>query len=120
MIPVPLSALLAAVIVWGASAGGAYYYGRTDGRAIETSAQARENKIAEAATQAAVLASAKAIAAIEVKNVTVKQRVETQIRDRPVYRDCAHDQRVLNDINRALTGAEPSGDRELPATRAPD
>lgn len=120
MTPVPLWALLAAVIAWLASTGGAYFYGRSDGRAIEAGTQARENKVAEVATQAAVLASAKAIAAIEVKNVTVKQRVETEIREKPVYRECVHDQRVLDDINRSLTGAEPAGDRELPAAGPAD
>lgn len=121
MIPIPLWILLAAVIAWGASAGGAYVYGRSDGRELEQATQLREADIEQRATNAASRAAAAAIANIEVKHVTVKQRVETEIRDRPVYRDCQHPDSVLRDINEALTGQpEPTGDRELPAAGAAD
>jgi len=100
--------------------GGGYTLGRIDGRVIEEGTQAREANMARVATDAASIAAATAIAGIEVKHVTVKQRLETQIRTEPVYRDCEHDQRVFDDLNRALTGAEPAGDRQLPANGTDD
>lgn len=119
MIPIPIWILLAAVIAWCASAGGAYVYGRSDGRDLQQATQRREDDIESRATDAAIKAAAVAIANIEVKHVTVKQRVETEIRDRPVYRDCQHPAGVLRDINEALTGQpQPAGDRKLPSPDA--
>lgn len=117
MIPVPLWLLLAAGIAWAGSGGAAYLAGRSDGRALEQAAAAREGDIEQRATAAASRAAAEAIAAIEIRHVTVRQRVETEIRDRPVYRDCQHADRVLDDINEAITG-QPARGRQLPAAGA--
>ena len=59
--------------------------------------------------------AAKAIAQIEVKNVTIKQEAKTIMRDVPVYRDCVHDKRVLDRINAAIQSADPG---KLPASGA--
>ena len=59
--------------------------------------------------------AAKAIAQIEVKNVTIKQEAKTIMRDVPVYRDCVHDKRVFDRINAAIKYADPG---ELPASGA--
>jgi hypothetical protein len=76
----------------------------------EIAAQARQ----DAAVQAMTEAAAKAIARIEVKNVTIRQRLETEIREKPVYRDCRMDADGLRLVNEAITGTAPAGDRELP------
>lgn len=63
-------------------------------------------ELAEAQGKAAALdATAREIAKIEVRNTTVKQTVETQIKEIPVYRDCKNTPEVLGTINEALKGA---------------
>ena len=52
----------------------------------------------------ALTATAEAIAKIDVKYVTIKQTLETQVRDVPVYRDCKNTPEVLKTINEALSG----------------
>jgi len=120
VIPVPLWTLAAAVAALLACSGGAYWFGRSDGAALERGAQDREQRIADAAAEQTSRAVADQIAKIEIKNVTIRQQVETEIREKPVYRDCVHSPDVLRAINTALTGttAEPAGDRPLPATDA--
>lgn len=56
------------------------------------------------AKQDALTAAAAEIAKIDVKNVTIKRTVETQIRDVPVYRDCKNTPDVMKTINEALSG----------------
>lgn len=114
MIPVPLFAIAAAAVVWLLSTGAAYVYGRSDGAALEEAAQGREERIAAIAAESAERAAARAIADIEVRHVTIRGKVETQIRDRVVYADCQHDQRMFDTINQAIVGADH---RELPAAR---
>lgn len=67
---------------------------------------------------AAQQGAANAISKIEVRNVTVRQAVETRIRDVPVYRDCRHAPGVLDNINAAITG-KPAGDSVMPGASAP-
>lgn len=50
----------------------------------------------------ALTATAQEIAKIDVKNVTIKQKVETQIRTVPVYQDCRNTPEVMTTINEAL------------------
>ena len=52
----------------------------------------------------ALTATAKEIAKIDVRNVTVRQKVETQIKEIPVYRDCKNTAEVMGTINEALAG----------------
>lgn len=51
-------------------------------------------------------AAAKAIAQIEVKNVTIRQEAKTIMRDVPVYRECVHDGRVFDRINAAIESTD--------------
>ena len=93
----------------------AYFKGCNDGADLAEGQQAREERIAATAYDAAQRGAAKAIAGIEVKNVTIKQKMETEIREKPVYIDCRHTPDDLRLVNAALTGEpEPLGDRELP------
>ncbi len=94
---------------------GAYFKGCNDGADLAEGQQAREDQIAATAFSAAQRGAAKAIAGIEIRNVTIKQRVETEIREKPVYADCRHSPDGLRVINTAITGrAEPAGDLQLP------
>lgn len=108
--------LLAAGVVLAGAIGGAYIKGRSDGRAIEIAERATLEEVARESREAALEAAAEAIAKIEVKNVTIRKKLETEIRERPVYRDCFADQRVLDTVNEAITGhhAGPQRMRELP------
>lgn len=80
--------------------------------------QAEVDRLAIATREAqdkALDAAAKAIAQIEVKNVTIRQEAKTIMRDVPVYRECVHDGRVFDRINAAIQSADPG---ELPASSA--
>lgn len=62
-------------------------------------------ELAEAQGKAAALdATAREIAKIEVKNTTIRQTLETQTREVPVYRDCKNTPEVMTTINEALSG----------------
>ncbi|MBS1188894.1 MAG: hypothetical protein H6R10_686 [Rhodocyclaceae bacterium] len=102
-----IAAILAAV--------GSYFWGRSDGAELADAAQLREERIAEKAREAAQQGAASEIAKLEIKNVTIKQRVERETREVPVYRNCRHSPDGLRAINAALTnGAESPGGGELP------
>lgn len=115
MIPVPLWSLLAGGLVWAASLGGTYWFGRTDGVRIESGAQAREEVREQKAIDAATLAAADAISSLKVRYVPIREKADAVIREVPVYRECLHDARVLDAVNAALAGAGPS---KLPAPDA--
>lgn len=60
--------------------------------------------------------AANAISKAAAENTRVETRIKTVTREVPVYRDvaCSHDDRVFDDLNRALRG-EPAGGGVLPA-----
>jgi len=100
--------------------GGGSYAGWT---ARDWKAAADERQANKAATlvmearQQAALGAADAIAKIEVRNVTIRQKTEREILERPVYRDCRADDRVFALTNEALTGRSAGGsDSGLPGT----
>lgn len=66
--------------------------------------QAREDQIRFETLQLAQQAAAEEIAKIEVKNVTIRQKLETEIREKPVYRDCESSEEILRLTNEAITG----------------
>ena len=81
-------------------------------------AKAIENKeLVEQAAKASREAAAEVISGIEVKNVRITQKLETEIREKPVYRDCVADDGVFALTNEAITGQE-SGDPGVPAPGA--
>lgn len=80
--------LLANVVLWAVSVTGAFFYGQTVGADSEIAVQARENKAVIIASEAAASAVAHSLSKITVKNVTVRQQLETQVRENTVYRDC--------------------------------
>lgn len=116
---IPYAWLISGLIAVAAIAG-SYVKGRSDGQAVIIAKQARDDQIRFETLQLAQQAAAEEIAKIEVKNVTIRQKLETEIREKPVYRNCLADQRVLDTVNEAITGNIATGASELPAAGPDD
>lgn len=93
---------------------GAYVKGRYDGNEICEASTLREERIAVQARDEALRVTAKAISEIEVKNVTIRQTLEREIREKPVYLECKHTPDGLRLVNAAITN-QLVGDSKLPA-----
>jgi hypothetical protein len=101
--------LLGGLVVLIAAFGGGYMTGKD---MIEGQV-AREERAALIARNEALKVTAAAIATIEVKNTTIKQKVEREVREKTIYRECKHTPDGLRGINSAL-GHESAGDSKLP------
>jgi len=114
-----LSIALGGVILWGASLVGVYFYGVDVGADREVAVQARDDRLATKANDAAASAVASALARIEVKNVTIQQKLEREIHTREVFRDCRSGDAAVQLFNAtpgvAASGPITAGGRELPA-----
>lgn len=108
--------LLAAVLALGASHTFAYVKGGTARENSMLAEQKRQDELVQKIQQS----TAQQIAAIEVKHVTVRQQLETEIREKPVYRDCVADDRVLQLVNEAIAGTESAGSGVVSGTGADD
>jgi hypothetical protein len=108
--------LLAAVLALGASHTFAYVKGGISRENSILAEQKRQDELVAKVQQS----TAQAIAAIEVKHVTVRQQLETEIREKPVYRDCTADDRVLELVNQAITGTESASGGVVSGTGADD
>jgi predicted nucleic acid-binding protein len=104
-----LAILLAFVLL----VGGSYVVGRWDGKQLCAAASLKEEAVARAATDAAASAAANAIARMKVRNVTVRQELEREVREVPVYRDCRHSPDGLRHINEALAGGTVAPDSSV-------
>lgn len=74
--------------------------------------------LAENAGKAAQKGAAIEISKIRVRNTVVQGRIQTIVKDNPVYRDCEHDDAAFRLLNDALTGQEPS-DSSVPRSVSP-
>jgi len=113
--------LLIAGIAWVASIGAAGWIAYGAGKDHETAIQAREDRAVAIATDAAASAAAGAIARIEIKQVTIRQQLEREVREKTVFRDCrAGDDvvRMLNAAAGAASAASAAGDGQLPRSGA--
>jgi hypothetical protein len=110
-----LVGLIAAI----AATGGAYLQGRSDGGNRCQADQAREERVAQIAGAAAAASAAEAISRIEVKHATIRQTLQREIIEKPVYRDCHSGMDAVGVFNSAIlpaTAASSTTDpRELPA-----
>jgi len=102
--------MLAGLLALLASFGGGYAKGRIDAE----SNQVRDELLIQQAAQAAQSATAELIANIKIKNTTIKQEIQREILEKPVYRDCRHDAVGVQLINSALDGAKPVNGIKLP------
>lgn len=117
-LPSARTALIALVAVI-ASGLGSGYAGWTFSRDYYAAKAVENKELIERAAQASREAAAEVISGIEVKNVRITQKLETEIREKPVYRDCVADDGVFALTNEAITGQE-SGDPGVPAAGAND
>lgn len=86
----------------------------------EEAIQAREDRARQETREAAQQGAAAAIAKIEVKNVTINRKLETEVREKAVFRDCRSGPDSVRIYNSGVPGyAEPAGGGELPAKDAP-
>ena len=108
--------ILAAVLALGASHTFVYIKGGSAKENAILAEQKRQDELIAKVQQS----TADAIAQIKVKHVTVRQELEKQILERPVYRDCSADDRVLELVNESITGNPAIGSGELPATGSDD
>lgn len=108
-------------LLWAASVLGAGWWAYGAGKDAETAAQTREDRAAQAATTAATQAAAAAIAKIEVRNVTIRQPLETIVRTEQVFRDCRSGPdavRLLNSTPGVAAAASSAADSAMPASGA--
>lgn len=111
----PWLIVFALLSVLGAGAGGFKL-----GADHEVAAQARNTKHVDEAVAAANLASAEAISRIKVTNSNIYSKVQHEVTEKIVYRDCRHSDVGLQHVNAALAGRPvPAGGGELPAPDAP-
>lgn len=102
-----------------AALAGAYAWGRSDGRALEAEARTREDLAAARTFEDMQRAIAGELAKIEIRHTTIRQVVEKEIHEKPVYRDCRHGPDGLRALNAALSdGSAAPGDGELPPADA--
>jgi len=96
--PVMMQSIIASLMA-GFLVGGYAGYQYSEGQ------QAIKTTIEERAIKASNKATASAIAAIEVKNTTIYQRVQKHVKTDPVYRSasCVHSADVMRELNAALT-----------------
>lgn len=107
--------ILSLALAFFLAIGGAYFKGKSDGYKIQEGEQARINRLAEQVYEQAQKATATEIAKIKVTNTTVRQVLEKEIHEKPVYVDCRHSADGLRAINTALSGTSVSANTgELP------
>ncbi len=113
------STILTCMLLAGLALTGSYLQGRADGADSIIASQANDEKIRRDTILAADEGAARAISRLEVKNVTIRQNTQTIVREVPVYRECKHDRRVLDNINASLSGSESPGPSQLPTASTP-
>ena len=104
------------------SHGAAYLKGKEIERNAIQARTARDSELVATTRAIALRTAADAIAQIQITHSTIRQAVEREIVEKPVYRDeCKHSDRVMQLINAALAGTNvAAADRELPGADAAD
>lgn len=64
----------------------------------------------------ALESTARELAKLEVTHTTIRQEVQNNVIEKPVYRDCRHDADTVRLLNYALTGRQSADSGELPGT----
>jgi hypothetical protein len=113
-------AYFAIAAILATALGAAYLKGREDGRDSAQAHAMRESDLVATTRAIALRSAAEAIAQIQITHSTIRQAVEREIVEKPVYRDgCVHSDRVMQLINAALAGTNvAAADRELPGADA--
>lgn len=114
--------ILGGVLVWVASIAGSYAYGTDVGKTGEIARVAELKQAMEETREQAKLGAADAIAKNKVKHTVIQGKVQTIIKDVPVYRDCEHTDDAFRLLNDAITGKSGTGrdsDSSLPRNVSP-
>lgn len=112
--------IIALLVAWGSSLAGTGWVAFGMGQDAEIAGQAKINKAITETREAAQQGAANAIAKIEVKNVTINRKLETEVREKPVFRDCHSGPDSVRLYNSGIPGyAEPAGGGVVPAPNAP-
>lgn len=110
------------LVLLGATAAGAGWVGYGAGRDAEIAKRSSDEDIRRETRELAQQGAADAIAKNRPKNVTIQQRLETEVRTREVFRDCRSGPgpvELLNATPGVAPGrAEPPGGGQLPASGA--
>lgn len=85
-----------------ASAGSGLYAWSARGDKCELD-ELRIEQAATAARDAAIEASSQAIAGIDIKHTTINRKVEREVIEKPVYRECRHTPEMFDTIKEAMT-----------------
>lgn len=93
-------------------------FGFVSGWKVNTWKHSNEREIEQRIFNTTMELTAKEIAKIEVKNVTIKQQLDTVVREVPVYSECKHSDDGMLLINKALSGSSTSSDSKLPGTNS--
>lgn len=104
------------------AAGTGYLKGRHDVKLETTASNAKEAALINEAVSKIDSAVAQRISSIEVRHVTIRQELQKEVVERPVYHDCLNTPAGLSLINSAITGQPATistGGRELPRADTP-
>jgi hypothetical protein len=95
---------------------GSFFYGQRVGKAELLASEKKQDDIVAAAEQSMLATAATAIAKIQVTHTTIKQEVEHDIREVPVYRDCVNTpdvERLLDDARANRLESKPAGNSSV-------
>lgn len=102
--------LLGAILAVILAAGAGYGKGHKDASLAIAAQQKHDDDLVRKATESMEQSVAKNIAGIEVRNVTIRQELQREVVEKPVYRDCVNTPDGLSLINSAIRGvAAPVG-----------
>lgn len=103
MIPSP-SLILGAILALVLSGGIAFYGGYRHGYNVSEGNTAKIDLAIKQTQEAAAIGTASEIAKIRISNTTIRQTLEKEIYEKPVYLDCRHSALGLQSVNAALAG----------------
>ena len=86
---------------------GTYFYGRNDGSQIEKAKHLEAAAVVEAARDAMIQAAAESIQKIEVRHQTIRQEVQREVIEKPVFRECRNTPDSFRLLNDALQNRQP-------------
>ena len=101
--------LIGTVILWTASLAVTYTYAHSTGKTKEALKHAEIKLAIEATREMARQGAADAIAKNKIKHTIIQGKVQTIIKDNPVYRDCEHTDDAFRLLNESITGKSTTG-----------
>lgn len=116
MIEARLAAYLIGLLLLLGGGGYAGWTARDWKAAADERAERRAEALVAKAREESAIGAAEAIAKLEPKLTTLKERVTREIVEKPVYRECVHSPDGLRDINASLTAqpGNPFADSGVP------